>query len=275
MPAHSRDHFRGPGDCWSATDYRRNIHDSATVYISVVHTCVSIRCIFHENLYTAATVAAAVAVWFPLIKQLIQCHRREREIYIYIYLFANVLATVRIFLVPPHFAYVKSRYPRTHRYSRETQFLSRASPFGRGLAEKTRAHTIRRSKFRWSRFNPPFLSLFLPLSLGVLLSHEQHAEGADVPARSVNPKGKRPKKREKTRGGSNFAPAPLLSLFFPFLLFLSPFCLLDAGETRFIYVTIRHSILLYSSAYVLSVLTARRARSESPPRWLRNPRVSS
>lgn len=58
------------------------------------------------------------------------------------------------------------------------------------------------------------------------------------------------------------------------LLFLSPLSLLDAGETgetRLIYVTIRHSILLYFSAYVLPVLTARRTRSESPPRWLRNP----
>ena len=68
-------------DCWSATDYRRNIHDSAAVYISVAHTCARpTRCIFHVNLYTAASVlAVAATVWFALIKQLIQCLRSERE----------------------------------------------------------------------------------------------------------------------------------------------------------------------------------------------------
>lgn len=74
--------------------------------------------------------------------------------------------------------------------------------------------------------------------------------GADVPARALSKsERKETKVAGRERGGSNFALRPLfLSLLF---FVLSLFRREQDAETRLICVTIRHSILLYSSAYVL------------------------
>lgn len=41
-------------DCWSATDYRRNIHDSAAVYITVARTCAHARVVYFTKICTRA-----------------------------------------------------------------------------------------------------------------------------------------------------------------------------------------------------------------------------
>jgi len=192
--------------------------------------------------YFNAEFVHSVAVWFPLlIKQQIQ--RRQRSS------LANIIAAIGIFLAPASQSRPHPQFDVRAQSILETQFLSRARPIGRAALER-RVLAIHRSKFRWSRLN----LLSLSFSLKVLFLRDT-GKAEMRPRASNKSEGKKERGQSggRERGGSNFAISSSLSLS----LLFSP---VSWSGIHLIYVTIRHSILLYSSAY------------ETPPFWQRGAR---
>jgi len=207
------------------------------VYIS---GCVLAGCIFHENLYTHRVHTPC---WFPRSSNNRDIRRqtdpRQRR---------------------AHRGYLHTPCPCSRR-----KVVNRASPGRidtrvrhnfcharrRLVAARKRMLAIRPSKFRWSRLNP------LPAGESSRTSdttgrrrcvrpraRERARKQASKPGKSERKEAKVPKEDEGDQTLHRFPPPLSLSLS----LSLSLIHAAAGAKARLIYVTIRHSILLYSPA---------------------------